>query len=341
VFVGREREVSQLREALARARAGSGGVVLLAGDAGIGKTTLTAELARRVHDAGATVLAGRSPRETVVPYQPFLEAFRHWALNALLPALRASTRESGPELARLIPELRRRAPDLPSPDHIVVKHHLARVRQAIAAGSADWNAVRRSKLPIEGGSLKRAPKGYPADHPLIDDLKRTIAKTGAKNVEPVLGTITDPHLPELQVVSEGVCAPRRFLDLVRDFLVFEDEGGSRLAKKMAGYHQFHAVNKAVAATIDAASPVGDRRVGVVWHTQVSGKSLSMAFYAGKIIQRPEMANPTLVVLTDRNDLDEQLFGTFASCQELLRQTPEQAMDRSHLRDLLRVASGGV
>ena len=86
--------------------------MLLAGDAGIGKTTLTAELARRVHDAGAIVLAGRSPRETVVPYQPFLEALRHWAMNAQLTDLRASTREYGSELARLIPELRRRAPDL-------------------------------------------------------------------------------------------------------------------------------------------------------------------------------------------------------------------------------------
>ncbi|HUA72286.1 MAG TPA: AAA family ATPase [Solirubrobacteraceae bacterium] len=93
----------------------SGRIVLLAGDAGIGKTTLTAELARRVHDAGAIVLAGRSPRETVVPYQPFLEALRHWALNAALTDLRASTHEYGSELARLIPELRRRAPDLPPP----------------------------------------------------------------------------------------------------------------------------------------------------------------------------------------------------------------------------------
>ena len=88
---------------------------------------------------------------------------------------------------------------------------------------------------------------------------------------------------------------------------------------MAAYHQFHAVNKAVEATVEAVA--GDQRVGVVWHTQGSGKSLSMAFYAGKLVQQPEMANPTLVVLTDRNDLDDQLFGTFAGCQDLLRQTP--------------------
>jgi type I restriction enzyme R subunit len=93
--------------------------------------------------------------------------------------------------------------------------------------------------------------------------------------------------------------------------------------------------------VQAASPDGDRRVGVVWHTQGSGKSLSMAFYAGKIIQHPIMANPTLVVLTDRNDLDDQLFGTFAACHELLRQTPVQAESRDDLRKLLQVASGGV
>ena len=127
-LIGRARELADLEARWDRARgvgdasggiddadAGSGHIVLLAGDAGIGKTTLTAELARRVHEAGAIVLAGRSPRETVVPYQPFLEALRHWALNAALTDLRAGAREYGPELARLIPELRRRAPDLPPP----------------------------------------------------------------------------------------------------------------------------------------------------------------------------------------------------------------------------------
>jgi type I restriction enzyme R subunit len=145
---------------------------------------------------------------------------------------------------------------------------------------------------------------------------------------------------ELDVLIKGVFEKRRFLDLVQSFVVFEVDGPS-ISKKLAGYHQFHAVNKAVAATIEASLPLGDRRAGVVWHTQGSGKSLSMAFYAGKIVQHPAMANPTLVILTDRNDLDDQLFGTFAACQELLRQTPEQAESRDHLRDLLRVASGGV
>jgi len=171
--------------------------------------------------------------------------------------------------------------------------------------------------------------------------------------------LADAHLPELQVVTEGLLAPERFLSLVRDFVVFEDDGGGGIIKKMAGYHQFHAVQVAVEETLRAAStsaraPLGryatgpqpggqpgDRRIGVVWHTQGSGKSLTMAFYAGRIIREPAMANPTLVVLTDRNDLDDQLFGTFSRCQDLLRQPPAQAESRAHLRELLSVAAGGV
>lgn len=176
-----------------------------------------------------------------------------------------------------------------------------------------------------------------------------------------------PGTSELQVVLEGVFEKRRFLDLVRYFILFEEaSGGSdgRLVKKMAGYHQFHAVNVAVNETIRAAEMVagadvalqllgqysaggrpggdrGDRRIGVVWHTQGSGKSLTMAFYAGRVILHPRMANPTIVVITDRNDLDDQLFGTFARCHELLRQPPVQASDRADLRKKLAVASGGV
>ena len=174
--------------------------------------------------------------------------------------------------------------------------------------------------------------------------------------------LADAHVPELQVVSEGLFDPRRFLDLIRDFIVFEDEGGGKLIKKMAGYHQFHAVQVAVGETLRAAELAradhagevgrysaggkpggkpGDRRVGVVWHTQGSGKSLTMAFYAGRIIREPAMENPTIVVLTDRNDLDDQLFGTFSRCKELLRQPPAQAESRAHLRELLAVAAGGV
>jgi len=167
--------------------------------------------------------------------------------------------------------------------------------------------------------------------------------------------LADTHLPELQVVIEGLCDKQRFLDLIRDFIVFEDDGG-RVIKKMAGYHQFHAVQAAVGETLRAAEMVravsgddsgrrggkpGDRRVGVVWHTQGSGKSLTMAFYAGRIIREPAMENPTVVVLTDRNDLDDQLFGTFSRCAGLLRQPPAQADSRANLRDLLAVEAGGV
>ena len=166
-------------------------------------------------------------------------------------------------------------------------------------------------------------------------------------------------LTQLQVAIEGAFEKRRFLALLRDFIVFEDDGGGGLAKKMAGYHQFHAVETAVGETLRAAElrvreeagryesgrkpggNPGDRRIGVVWHTQGSGKSLTMAFYAGRIIREPAMANPTVVVLTDRNDLDDQLFGTFARCRDLLRQPPVQADSRADLRSKLAVEAGGV
>src|SRR5439155_20734068 len=147
-------------------------------------------------------------------------------------------------------------------------------------------------------------------------------------------------VPQLQVLVQGVFEKRRFLDLVRYFIGFEDDGGG-LAKKIAGYHQFHAVSRAVRTTIQATSGAGDHRAGVVWHTQGSGKSLTMAFYAGRLIIEPALENPTIVVITDRNDLDDQLFGTFSRCRDLLRQTPVQAADRADLRAKLSVASGGV
>ncbi len=153
--------------------------------------------------------------------------------------------------------------------------------------------------------------------------------------------LADNRLPQLQVVIQGVFEKRRFLDLIRHFIVFEDVGGGVLIKKMAGYHQYHAVNLALESTVRAASAGGNKRVGVVWHTQGSGKSLTMAFYAGRVVLHPAMENPTLVVITDRNDLDDQLYGTFARCHELMRQQPVQAESRAHLRELLRTASGGV
>ncbi len=146
--------------------------------------------------------------------------------------------------------------------------------------------------------------------------------------------------PELGTVLKGVFDKRRFLDLIKDFIVFAD-AGSGVAKILAGYHQFHAVRQAVVRTLAATRPDGDRKVGVIWHTQGSGKSLLMAFYAGQIIKHPAMENPTLVVLTDRNDLDDQLFATFSMCKDLLRQTPQQAGDREELRKLVDRPSGGV
>jgi type I restriction enzyme R subunit len=146
--------------------------------------------------------------------------------------------------------------------------------------------------------------------------------------------------PELETVLKGVFDRRRFLDLVKDFIVFGDTG-SDVVKILAGYHQFHAVQLAVSRTLAATGQDGDRKVGVIWHTQGSGKSLLMAFYAGQIIKHPAMENPTLVVLTDRNDLDDQLFATFSMCKDLLRQTPQQAENREDLRRLLKRPSGGV
>ena len=144
---------------------------------------------------------------------------------------------------------------------------------------------------------------------------------------------------ELEVLIKGAFEKHRFLSYLKHFIVFEETEG--IAKKIAGYHQYHAVKTAVDTTVEASSLEGDKQCGVVWHTQGSGKSLTMAFYAGSIVQHPQMENPTLVVITDTNDLDDQLFGTFARCHQLLRQTPVQAQSRRHLRELLKVASGGV
>ena len=187
--------------------------------------------------------------------------------------------------------------------------------------------------------------------------------------------VAPPGSIQLEVLLKGVFEKKRLLDLILNFVVFEDDG-AQVIKKVAAYHQYYAVNKAIGCTLSAAGIAaktdllygrfpameegnpfsakeeaepfsldtkrfGDRRIGVIWHTQGSGKSLLMAFYAGKIIRHPAMKNPTLVVITDRNDLDDQLFGTFSWCKDLLRQTPVQAENREHTRELLKVASGGV
>ena len=156
--------------------------------------------------------------------------------------------------------------------------------------------------------------------------------------------------PQLDILLKGMMNPNTLLDLVRNFIVFEkskkedpETGITQIetVKKLAAYHQYYAVNKAVQTTIKASAVNGDKKAGVVWHTQGSGKSLSMVFYSGKLITAPEMMNPTILVITDRNDLDDQLFDTFANSKQLLRQDPVQAKDRDHLKELLKVASGGI
>ena len=182
--------------------------------------------------------------------------------------------------------------------------------------------------------------------------------------------------PGLETLIKGMYDKERMLDYALNFVTFEDDGSgsSGIIKKASAYHQYHAVNQAVSSTLNACGiqsnagllygrfieteagdpfkvrettgdygneTFGDKRIGVIWHTQGSGKSLSMAFYAGKIIRHPAMANPTILVITDRNDLDDQLSETFNLNQGLLRQSPVQAKDRVHLRELLSVASGGV
>ena len=169
---------------------------------------------------------------------------------------------------------------------------------------------------------------------------------------------------ELEVLVRGVFERQRLLDLLQHFIVFEEDADTgALHKIIAGYHQFHAVNAAVEETLRASGmhdhnlaredrghywagrmhggKAGDRRAGVVWHTQGSGKSFTMLFFAARVIREPAMQNPTLVVLTDRNDLDDQLFGQFQRCHDLLGQMPVQAANREKLRELLAVASGGV
>jgi len=155
------------------------------------------------------------------------------------------------------------------------------------------------------------------------------------------GQTTADHLqPQMEVMFHGMLNKHTLLDLIRQFIVFE-KSDSKTLKKVAAYHQYYAVNKAVESTVTASGSNGNRRGGVIWHTQGSGKSLSMVFFSGKLISEPRMENPTLVILTDRNDLDEQLHETFTNCQQLLRQEPQKAESRKELRQLLKVASGGI
>lgn len=150
--------------------------------------------------------------------------------------------------------------------------------------------------------------------------------------------VAPSSLPQLEVLVKGMFEKSRLLDIIRHFVLFQTDG-EHLFKILAGYHQYHATNKAIASTERATMDEGDRKIGVIWHTQGSGKSLSMVFYAGKLVLT--LNNPTIVVVTDRNDLDDQLFSTFSKSKDLLRQTPQQAENRTHLRELLSVESGGI
>ncbi|MDH5645869.1 MAG: HsdR family type I site-specific deoxyribonuclease, partial [Candidatus Heimdallarchaeota archaeon] len=147
-----------------------------------------------------------------------------------------------------------------------------------------------------------------------------------------------PNQWQIEILIRGLLHPARLLDYIRYFITFEDDG-SNLIKKSAAYHQFHAVNRAVSESVRATAEKGDSKIGVVWHTQGSGKSLTMLFYSAKIIQL--LNNPTILVLTDRNDLDGQLFNTFALSRDLLRDEPKQAQDRLEIRELLKTTGGGV
>lgn len=139
---------------------------------------------------------------------------------------------------------------------------------------------------------------------------------------------------ELQSLLNGLLQPKDLLDYIRYFVLFERDSVGKTIKKIAAYHQYYGVNEAVDSTIWATSEKGDRRIGVMWHTQGSGKSISMLFYAGKLLAQPELKNPTIVVVTDRNDLDGQLFQTFSSGKDLIKQTPQQVEDCEQLRQLL-------
>ncbi|WP_295587547.1 type I restriction endonuclease subunit R [uncultured Lamprocystis sp.] len=149
------------------------------------------------------------------------------------------------------------------------------------------------------------------------------------------------NAPTLEALIRGLFEPRALLDYLRSCVLFEEDARGAIAKKIAAYHQFRALRKARASVLAHLKPAGDGRGGVIWHTQGSGKSLTMLMLAGALIREPDLANPTLVVITDRNDLDDQLFDTFAAGRALLRQDPVQAQSRDHLRQLLDRAAGGV
>lgn len=170
---------------------------------------------------------------------------------------------------------------------------------------------------------------------ITSDFTRYMAWKSENGEQPV-----EEGINYFETLLNGVFPKGRLLDIIRNFIMFKESEGKTI-KILAGYHQYFAVNKAIDRTSRALAE-NSNKIGVVWHTQGSGKSFSMVFYAGSIIRNPEFHNPTIVVLTDRNDLDRQLYNTFCSCSRLmLRQTPKQAESREHLKELLKVKAGGI
>ncbi|MBI5194819.1 MAG: HsdR family type I site-specific deoxyribonuclease [Nitrospirae bacterium] len=230
-----------------------------------------------------------------------------------------------------------------------------RWEEHITGNAAKWTKLYKPVKIIHYEELNSREKAVKRESDLKTGfgrkwIKREIA--AGRNNEYFLGQdepqIASRFAPQLETLVKGMFNPATLLDLVRNFIVFEKSKKEdtktgiihvETEKKLAAYHQYYAVNKAVENTLKAASSGGNRKGGVVWHTQGSGKSISMVFYTGKLVL--SLNNPTVVVITDRNDLDDQLFDTFASSKQLLRQEPIQARDREHLKELLKVASGGI
>ena len=215
---------------------------------------------------------------------------------------------------------------------------------------ADENASVSSAYKQLGTYMQEIPSIFRFNEILVVS-DGTFAKAGTitspeerfsawKNVESKKPAVTASQIEDL---INGMLKPQVLLDLVRNFIAFEPEkqkdGSIKISKKLAQHQQYRAVEKALATTVAASRK--DKRGGVVWHTQGSGKSLTMVFYAGKMVLEPQLENPTIIMLTDRNDLDDQLFDTFARNHDLLRQKPVQATSREQLQTLLKVASGGI
>jgi len=216
---------------------------------------------------------------------------------------------------------------------------------------ADENATIWSAYNQFGTYLKQIPSVFRFNEILVisDGLDARAGTLTSKEErfspwKSINGKKMPPSAPQIEVLIKGMLNRETLLDLARHFVVFEvdkdkKDENLKISKKIAAYQQYNAVNKAVKSTVDATKK--DHKAGIVWHTQGSGKSLTMVFYTGKLVLEAALENPTIIVLNDRNDLDDQLYGTFSRCQELLRQKPAQAETREKLKELLQVSSGGI